>query len=680
MNTIRVIILCLVCVVLAVATDKPIEIKAPGATGMKSNPDRTDLRATDAALLLNADITTYPGLVRKRSGHVKYGTNAQATKAIHALYDPLTKWKCAIGIVPIAEVVGHGYMTTADSTQTYDTVTVDSAIGIFAHTANYGAVLNDTIPNWWVQYDTDHDFTVSDLGLVHCAGGSPPALLSLRAPAQTADSIVDSIYVYELDSIFDTTIGPTYWCDGPPFKKNCRDTTVTITVYPIDSVTLIKGYTIVTDSVTFDPTVTPLSPEAPGVLRPFAINDVSGNLDGVYQYSTTFKYSDSTVHSARAPSSIILKVSSGKIILTSFPRLISKRFVTIGDTLTLAVIWRRRVDIVDAWRPIDSIMYHVDSPVVYVDNVTTGGTVPTTANYDYQQVNDPGQPWEWSLLCDSDTLNTWKRNSDYWIGCSYIDTVLGVESPIGWFDKIQSLDTTTAGDACRLALRQSYSGGHRGIRIYRTVVNTSVLGASDSSVMYALDDYDLLLDQGIQVVTVGSMHDTILGDVGGILDENGVTLIRPTYIQGMAATFIDMEEMAGRMWGVGDPEFPSRLYYSKYDESYNWGVTDYLDLDESDNDIIIAIERIQTGSGDALIVFKRRKIFGVFGYDPEYDLSLHLLADGCGAISKELVIKQDDFIYFVNNSLDVCRVRGTTIDTISRGVRDEVIGAITETP
>ena len=95
-----------------------IRLSAPGATGMHTNVDQVDLRPTDATLLYNAEVTEFVGLVATRTGHRTYGTDSFGVFAMNPLYDPLTNWKAAVGVVGITSLTYGGYLNVdpTDST------------------------------------------------------------------------------------------------------------------------------------------------------------------------------------------------------------------------------------------------------------------------------------------------------------------------------------------------------------------------------------------------------------------------------------------------------------------------------------------------------------------------------------------------------------------------------------
>jgi len=82
----------------------------------------------------------------------------------------------------------------------------------------------------------------------------------------------------------------------------------------------------------------------------------------------------------------------------------------------------------------------------------------------------------------------------------------------------------------------------------------------------------------------------------------------------VSALTIPLSQMiyfGSRAWGVGDPLFPQRLYYSEINKPYSWLATDYLALAEEENDEIVGIATIDNQT--VLYAFKHGSIYSVTG-------------------------------------------------------------------
>jgi hypothetical protein len=152
-------------------------------------------------------------------------------------------------------------------------------------------------------------------------------------------------------------------------------------------------------------------------------------------------------------------------------------------------------------------------------------------------------------------------------------------------------------------------------------------------------------------------------------DGEGNLITRPPFISGCDIPFSDVEWFANRVWGIGDPEFPQRLYYSEFDRTYDWPVTNNLSLDEDDNDQLVAIEASESS---LMYAFKHNKLFAVTGYDPTYDLQYNVLSARHGAVNRLSVVKVSPYVYWLNPDLRVYRIMGGSIESVSDPV-DETI-------
>ncbi len=682
-----------------------IRLSAPGATGMHTNVDQIDLRPTDATLLYNAEVTEFMGLVATRTGHRMYGTDSIAVVAMNPLYDPLTNWKAAVGVVSVTGVTYGGYWNVKADSSGYMrrsalTFTVPAnRVGQIVHTDKFGVGIIDTIDEWWTSYADYHDFTNSDLGLVYSNRGCPPVILTTANAIPTIDTVLDSV-ITTGDTTVDTIIrqwGGNIW-DGPDIRyETLYDTTI---IRPDTSAT--EHYNIKFDTLKYDIRFSPMSPEQPGQPRVFGLNNIGRKLDGVFRYRLVFKLArlaslrpDSSEHiihgrpGTEGPNSLLIRIDSGAVVLTNFPNN-PWGGVPFDDDAendsTCVIIFRQRVDLRDAWRPIDSIFYTLSDTVIYIDTIS--GFPDTMAAWTDHLVFPPGRPRivnkaDSIVRADVGERGGWQPYQWYWTGYSFLDTLIGTESPMSSLYHLRSGAMIVDGADSTIPLAivsYSQSKDYNAIRVYLTNGDSDYIGVVDSSILFAFRDIPTQANNGLTKVYLGNMPDSQLTDAGGVLDEAGMTMIRPPIVEGISGTFTDMDELGERMWAIGDPEFPNRLFYSEHQEYYNWAfASNYFRLDEDDNDLAIAIEKTRLGAQEALAVFKRNKIFLVSGYDPEYDLSLDLIAIGTGCISREMCLGHNGAVYFVNNNLDVCRLYGAKIDTISLTVREYMISTLTDT-
>ena len=253
------------------------------------------------------------------------------------------------------------------------------------------------------------------------------------------------------------------------------------------------------------------------------------------------------------------------------------------------------------------------------------------------------------------------------------------------------------------------------IRIYRTVKNGDLVGAGDSTVYYC--ELEIAVDRASTkydgtVVRLGAVPDSFYldkvtvseltsGNVGAYgtrsslaaestaspslsyYDEenfpkqDGEYIIRPPVVGPLRVPFKDMEYSGTRLWGIGDPVYPQRLYYSGIDDINDWNPVYYLSMDENDNDELVAIEKVEGSGGDYLYPFKHNSIYAVTGVDPEYDLSVRRLTADCGAKDRWSVIKVRDGIFFMATDKKIYLLDGGQIKYISAGIQDYVDSVFT---
>jgi hypothetical protein len=692
---------------------EPGRIIAPGITGMNTDADPVDLRPTDARYLLNINAADFPGEYHSRYGHLEFDSNATAMTAAVPLYDELTKWKAIIGFTPGASIeVGifqtvnaDSSLNTIDSTITLNSGT-DTTVATPKSTAKNRATLLNDIDLWWSNYGTYYDVTTGGgMGSIVATPGMPAGIASTTSPYAVTDSVLDTVIGFA-DTLIDTTIIRRGW---PYPDSTVIDTLISIT----DSV---ASYFVVTrlDTLSFLPRVVPLSPPPPGAPMVFGLSTGDGNLTGAFRYRVRFRpyvtglalYED-FVYSAYdvgvrlqgryGPPSNIVSVTNGSVVLTAFPRS-SGNYRARPDT-TVLTIYREEVDQGTGWRLLDSIAFDNSDTVIYWDN--TGGLPPADTldpAYETYYANAAGVVGIEKLYAEAiDTTEGWGAGY-YWIAYSVLDTILGIESALGPKRRFYA-DTATNDDSTyTVLLNIPVVGPWNAVRVYRTITDSSVIGYDDSSIVWCVDQLPVRTDQHYVEVQyqLGTHHDVELDDTSGVIDlSTGNTLQRPPYLSHLSYTPSDIALWDERLWGIGDPEFPSRLYFSGDGLYEDWLATNSYDLDPDDNDMLVAIEPISIGTADALLAFKRRKTFLITGeslsdiefldgrlwtgYSGAGSLDIALLTASVGAISRDLVLARGDAVFVVTNDLHCVRFHGTRPDTISNGVLVEMKQTITDT-
>lgn len=707
MKRIILILLCVVISFLVALGAESGRIVAPGVTGMNSDADPVDLRPTDARFLLNTNTSDFPGQIESRYGHAAYGENAVAIASAVGVYDELTAWKVLFGITPATSMTVGGFqhliggpaLEAIDSTLTF--ASSDTVVGLMRHTTQNGDSLigDDSIPYWWFSYEGLHDYTgQAGLGQIHVGDAAPAVILQASTPTAVLDSTWDSL-ITAVDTLIDTILvrANTGW---PLVYDTIFDTTL---ISVADSTILLTTVTL-SDTIQFLPRLLPLSPEQPGALRVFGLNNLeNGSLDGLFQYAVAFKAADWSVSEAvtvenaldgshfistTGPPSNIVSVVSGGVVLTNFPRMPEAKNSSFVPDSTICVIYRKDIRVGGGFRAIDSIAFKNSDTVVYVDMSTAYPAVDTASHAAFAT---PGAPF---LRGWSDSVVTgWENIQLYWVGFSVLDTTLGLESALS---PLLGVPHSITGEFAPI-ISIPVSGRWDAVRVYHTVANDNITGADDSTIVWCAQELTVPPGQlYTEVATVvGNLADTALVNVGGVIDgATGVTLQRPPYLSQLSTTLSDMAYWDARLWGIGDPEFPSRLYFSGDEDQEDWLATNSYDLDPDDNDRLIAIETISIGAGDAMLACKRRKTFLLTGetlsdvefldgrlwtgYAGSGSLNISILTASIGAISKDLVVGDGDAVYVVTNDLHCVRFRGTRPDTISLGVWVELKQTITD--
>jgi hypothetical protein len=248
------------------------------------------------------------------------------------------------------------------------------------------------------------------------------------------------------------------------------------------------------------------------------------------------------------------------------------------------------------------------------------------------------------------------------------------------------------------------------VRIYRSVFDNSLPGFSDTSVVYcvyqlglvdswnhAYEGYSFLMggtadsllvrealmgeiDQYMEITRYDSTQDNDFLQVGlsftgdnDAYNESGSKIIRkPDASAPCRIPFKDMDYINGRLWGIGDPLYPQRLYYSGYEDMNNWDVNFYLSLDENENDEIVAIEKIEGPNGDHVIAFKHNSIYDASGVDPEYDLSINRITSEYGALNRSAVKRVNNDIYFMSTEERIYSLSSRGVEWISFPIQDYV--------
>jgi hypothetical protein len=182
-----------------------------------------------------------------------------------------------------------------------------------------------------------------------------------------------------------------------------------------------------------------------------------------------------------------------------------------------------------------------------------------------------------------------------------------------------------------------------------------------------------------------------------IRDENGDLAVRPGVDPIIAPNVICFSDMAygkSRLWGIGDPLYSQRLYYSGINDINDWSPLYYLSMNENENDELIALEapmvqqtsmytndkqQVYLASSDFLYAFKHNRIYLLLANDTavtDYDI-IPLSAD-IGALNRFAVMQYQGVIYFMDMRHRIFELAGREPKNISLPIQDYIDSLFTE--
>jgi hypothetical protein len=296
-------------------------------------------------------------------------------------------------------------------------------------------------------------------------------------------------------------------------------------------------------------------------------------------------------------------------------------------------------------------------------------------------------------------------DSTYRVAYSWYDPVTNIESPMGPYIETEIIDSiNAAADSSFFNLfTLGYLNPHqcptRWIRVYRTTMKDGQVGKTTQDVWYGVlqvkIENNLVAigdDDTATVIKLGFMSDDSLVSTSDyealgidttagynqenmVIDEDGSgILIRPPFKEALTIPFSDMEEANGRLWGIGDPLYKQRLYYSDWGAIDGWSALNYLSLGESENDELVALERSHSTAGDVLFAFKHNSIYAITGYDLDYDLRYSKLFSDLdiGVVSRRTITKAYGGIYFLSPNMRIYRIVGAQLEEISQPIENYI--------
>jgi hypothetical protein len=134
-----------------------------------------------------------------------------------------------------------------------------------------------------------------------------------------------------------------------------------------------------------------------------------------------------------------------------------------------------------------------------------------------------------------------------------------------------------------------------------------------------------------------------------------------------AGTFL--KSLGNRVWVAGDPANPSRLYWSDIGNPRGWTAANVLDLDPQDGDQITGLGT----AGNVLLVFKRRKVFEVYGLD---DGSNRRVSDNIGCVAHRSIVETPAGTFFLTLDKGVWSYDGSSLKRMSEQLTPTIQGIV----
>lgn len=640
------------------------EYDSPGVTGLNTTYDFDALRPTDARALENADLSTRPGAIMNRFGVKTRGDSIGLMLSMAGYYNSEFGDKLLFGVSGSSENI-----TIAKPRSTTDSLSPGNWTISWLYlkkiiaSDNFRTVMDDTSLNEsYNQFGTPRDYVapadryawlkIYDQ-LVLCDGAGVPLSFSSRS------SLVS-------DSFLSTNL-PDYGPEVPTDMYRRR--------------------------------VLSLGLEAPGQLRA-RVTGIPGGPNGAYQYRYRYFGFDQDSCGYPGPPSAVVFPDSERVMLDLFE---SKAFrykagggvdsSSWGGGFSHIQVERSKNN--GVWLRLGDFILSTSDETIFIDSLgdnitdtadnwcpTPARSVPVPGSFYFHGTYDTTSPaTERGNLLASTTLEL----DSYWVAYSYYDPINNLESPLGNYFKLkpgECLHTFGTDSVLPVVVKGVTDVNVRPhyIRIYRSAKNdsTTMFGfvtvpanrpyLDGNSVGYLT--MGVPVGWGTDADMAAGLYEGCCGDYYGdpnypnvlLYDETGGPMTRPPFTFGCEIPFSQLEWFANRAWGIGDPQYPQRLYYSAFDDVGNWNPSGYVSLDEDDDDEIVGMV---SGDDDILYVFKRNKSFAVSGYDPEYDLQYSRMSTRHGAVNANCIVKVSPYVYILSGDYNIYRLVSGQVDTVS---------------
>jgi len=643
---------------------------SPGATGMNTQVDVEIMAETDALYLENTNITTNPGIARRRDGSIRI--NKISYPAAYGYVEPIYGRKHLISLFPYTKTNfdslflyrerdnagASGYEWSWGDSTNYAFLT-DSAIARIVSSDSFTTEYSDTLPkdiggaglynyqSVFVSPNKPTDF-LNTLGVCLIANQNHPVSFFYNLVADNE----------ETDSMYDTTA--------------------------------------------YQQRTTVLGMERPGQPRVYLLDESlsgGGGLNQSVEYCYAFTNYTSVGEALRSDSSYhsaIVFPKNQKVVITGFlnrPTKDGDEDPYGWDLITKIFVYRRYLsdkDIESSWTTIGVFFKSHNYQCSFIDSGQVSAENLGTKSID-AAIPLPGQPYFVENYANNANGNVPNADTLYSIRWSWYDPILDLESALSPPLVTYICDEVTA-DTFPRAFTLGYLSEEQAlathVRIYRSTI---VAGVHDSEVWFGV----LQLPVGINRTTLdGSKFylgfqadDSLINEIqysdmtlptnmeytdDNMVVEDGSIVIRPPIVSPLNVYFSDVEYCNQRWWGIGDEYFPQRLYYSGYEDINYWGAIQYLSMDESEHDVLVAIEKIEISGDEHLIAFKNNSIYDVFGYDPEYDIEIRRITSDYGAYSRSATIRHDDKIFYMRPDKKIYMLSSAGNKWISRPIQDDI--------
>jgi len=214
------------------------------------------------------------------------------------------------------------------------------------------------------------------------------------------------------------------------------------------------------------------------------------------------------------------------------------------------------------------------------------------------------------------------------------------------------------------------------IRIYQTIDNQTLVGGGDTLIRYGIlqvhsfegyvtvgewTDNDVVL--GLNKDSIESKtyydHNMLRGDWGGVK-------ILPPYNFDCQIPFSDIAYVVC-FWGIGDPEYPNRVYRSDVD-ALSWNPINFTEIFELGNDELIAIEPAEeVGTTFGVYCFAHGSIWFM-----SQEGNYQAISTKVGAVSRETVVRDGSTIYFISPDMCIYSLLGGQLTDISQQIENWV--------